>query len=149
MQDNYNTNQPLAGGDTKPANVAPSESQRSVQPYRVMPGSAQQAADYPHLHGHGPVIVDELAVDHKAQHKKLTAAKIVEHDVETVNHQAEVVSLIWDRDSHGLFDYESRQLEESKLDHAGCCQVTRDKYQVVSVMPFKDDEELPSNSAEN
>ena len=95
-------------------------------------------------------MTDELAVGNdKVQHKKLTAAKIVEHDVETVNHQAEVVSLIWDRDSHGLFDYESRQLEESKLNHAGCCQVVRDKNQVVSHMPFKDDEELPSNSAEN
>jgi len=35
-------------------------------------------------------------------------------DIEEVNHQAEIVSLIWDRDSHGLFDYESKALEEAK-----------------------------------
>ena len=51
-----------------------------------------------------------------------------EHDIEEVNHQAEVVSLIWDRDSHGLFDYESKALEEARCTQAGSGLLVRDKF---------------------
>jgi hypothetical protein len=31
--------------------------------------------------------------------------------VEPINHQLEIESFFWDRDSHGLFDFESRTLK--------------------------------------
>ena len=40
--------------------------------------------------------------------------------IEKINYDLIVDALIWDRDSHGLFDYESKTLIESKLTATGC-----------------------------
>ena len=40
--------------------------------------------------------------------------------IERINHFLEMDALFWDRDSHGLFDYESKGLKYSKLATSGC-----------------------------
>ena len=42
-----------------------------------------------------------------------------EPKIERINHYMELDAVIWDRDSHGLFDYDSKVLRESKLQMIG------------------------------
>ena len=39
--------------------------------------------------------------------------------IERINHFLELNAVIWDRDSHGLYDYDSKVLKESKLQMMG------------------------------
>lgn len=39
---------------------------------------------------------------------------------EQINHQLEIEGFFWDRDSHGLFDFESRTLKQASLTVVGC-----------------------------
>jgi hypothetical protein len=40
--------------------------------------------------------------------------------IEPINHQLAIDAFIWDRDSHGLFDFESRNLRQANLTVVGC-----------------------------
>ena len=55
--------------------------------------------------------------------------------IERINHFLEVDALFWDRDSHGLFDYESKGLVMSNMQAAGCFMLVRDDKQIKTVMP--------------
>ena len=55
--------------------------------------------------------------------------------IERINHYLELDALFWDRDSHGLFDYESKCLVESKLTASGCFLLVRDENTLKSAMP--------------
>lgn len=58
--------------------------------------------------------------------------------IEKINYDLIVDALIWDRDSHGLFDYESKTLIESKLTATGCFILGRNEDQLKSIMPRLD-----------
>ena len=47
----------------------------------------------------------------------------------------EVDALFWDRDSHGLFDYESKGLKDNKMQSTGCFTLVRDEQTLKQVMP--------------
>ena len=107
-----------------PDSASPRPSARSarsdhVQPHQVLP-SNEKMDSYP-------------------SHVEIVPAK--GKPEEYVLEQVEIQSLIWDRDSHGLFDYESKQLEENRLTSTGCGMVVRDKYELKAVMPFADESE--------
>lgn len=55
-------------------------------------------------------------------------------------HNLEIDALIWDRDSHGLFDYDSKVLKESKLQMMGSAQIVRDGLSLKTVIPNLDDQ---------
>lgn len=55
--------------------------------------------------------------------------------LERINHQLEIDALFWDRDSHGLFDYESKQLQMSKMMTTGCLLLVRDENTLKNVVP--------------
>lgn len=55
--------------------------------------------------------------------------------LEPINHQLEVESFFWDRDSHGLFDFESKNLRQASLTVVGCSQLAREKTMLKSVIP--------------
>jgi hypothetical protein len=55
--------------------------------------------------------------------------------LEPINHQLEIDGFFWDRDSHGLFDFESRTLKQASLTVVGCSQLAREKTLLKSVMP--------------
>lgn len=44
-------------------------------------------------------------------------------------------ALFWDRDSHGLFDYESKGLKASKMQASGCFMLVRDEDTLKTSMP--------------
>ena len=46
--------------------------------------------------------------------------------VEAINHFIDIDCIFWDRDSHGLFDYESKNLRHSHLTTIGCLKLARD-----------------------
>ena len=56
-------------------------------------------------------------------------------NIERINHFLEVDALFWDRDSHGLFDYESKGLVADKMQTTGCFQLVRDTNTLKTVMP--------------
>ena len=58
--------------------------------------------------------------------------------IERINHDLVVEGFIWDRDSHGLFDYESKCLLERQLSASGCFILARDEASLKSVMPKLD-----------
>ena len=45
---------------------------------------------------------------------------------EQIKYPLKINALLWDRNSHGLFDYDSRSLASSKLSLVGCSFVARD-----------------------
>lgn len=47
----------------------------------------------------------------------------------------EIDALFWDRDSHGLFDYESKSLKDNKMSTTGCFILVRDDCTLKTVMP--------------
>lgn len=55
--------------------------------------------------------------------------------IERINYDLIVDALIWDRDSHGLFDYESKSLLENQLTASGCFMLARDQENLKTVMP--------------
>ena len=55
--------------------------------------------------------------------------------IERINHFLEVDALFWDRDSHGLFDYESKTLAHNKMTSTGCLLLVRDADQLKTVVP--------------
>ena len=55
--------------------------------------------------------------------------------VEKINHSLEVDALFWDRDSHGLFDYESKVLTDNKMAAMGCFMLVRDEAVLKTVVP--------------
>ena len=40
--------------------------------------------------------------------------------IELINHSLDVDALFWDRDSHGLFDYEFKHLKTANITAIGC-----------------------------
>ena len=54
---------------------------------------------------------------------------------EPINHQLEIEGFFWDRDSHGLFDFESRTLKQASLTVVGCSQLAREKTMLKAVVP--------------
>ena len=59
-----------------------------------------------------------------------------EHEqIEGINHTLEIDALFWDRDSHGLFDYEFKHLKCANVTATGCSQLARDNYQLKCMMP--------------
>ena len=46
--------------------------------------------------------------------------------IESINHYLEIDALFWDRDSHGLFDYECKNLMPYQLTATGCFKLIRD-----------------------
>ena len=44
-------------------------------------------------------------------------------------------ALFWDRDSHGLFDYESKGLKSAKMQTSGCFMLVRDEDTLKTIMP--------------
>ena len=40
--------------------------------------------------------------------------------IEVINHSLDIDALFWDRDSHGLFDYEFKQLKCANVIATGC-----------------------------
>ena len=55
--------------------------------------------------------------------------------VEVINHTLDVDALFWDRDSHGLFDYEFKHLKLANVQAIGCSQLARDGYSLKCAMP--------------
>ena len=55
--------------------------------------------------------------------------------MEKINHYLEVDGLFWDRDSHGLFDYECKSLSHNKMTATGCFELVRDDYTLKSIVP--------------
>ena len=55
-------------------------------------------------------------------------------------HTLEFDAIIWDRDSHGLFDYDSKVLKETKLQTMGSSQIVRDGLSLKTVIPNLDDQ---------
>ena len=49
--------------------------------------------------------------------------------LEYINDQLSIDALFWDRDSHGLFDFESKILQENTMVVTGCSVIARDKKQ--------------------
>jgi len=47
----------------------------------------------------------------------------------------EIESFFWDRDSHGLFDFESRTLKQACITVVGCSHLAREKTTLKSVIP--------------
>ena len=45
---------------------------------------------------------------------------------ETIKYPLKINALLWDRNSHGLFDYDSKNLTSSKLTLVGCSFLARD-----------------------
>ena len=45
---------------------------------------------------------------------------------EHISHPLQVNALFWDRNSHGLFDYDSKNLVGAKLSLVGCSFIARD-----------------------
>lgn len=45
---------------------------------------------------------------------------------EPIKYPLKINALLWDRNSHGLFDYDSRNLTSSKLTVVGCSFIARD-----------------------
>ena len=73
----------------------------------------------------------------------------VDYIAEEINHQAEINSLIWDRDSYGLYDYESKVLEESRTTQAGCGMLIReDNYKIKSITPLEDEDQQPKEKSQ-
>ena len=40
--------------------------------------------------------------------------------IELINHSLDIDALFWDRDSHGLFDYEFKHLKSASITAIGC-----------------------------
>ena len=55
--------------------------------------------------------------------------------IELINHSLDIDALFWDRDSHGLFDYEFKHLKAANITAIGCSQLARDNYSLKCVMP--------------
>lgn len=55
-----------------------------------------------------------------------------------MNHDLQVNSLFWDRDSHGLFDYESKSLVDDAILVSGCTQLVRDENALKTTLPKLD-----------
>ena len=55
--------------------------------------------------------------------------------VEQINQTLQVNALFWDRDSHGLFDYESKNLKVHDLTVLGCAQLVNDENNLKTTMP--------------
>ena len=55
--------------------------------------------------------------------------------IERINQHLEIDALFWDRDSHGLFDYESKTLKDNKMGTSGCFILVRDENTLKTVMP--------------
>ena len=70
----------------------------------------------------------------KNSRKRRSDAEPIEK-IERINHILEVSALFWDRDSHGLFDYESKILDDSWIKLMGCCMLVRDDADLKTVMP--------------
>ena len=55
--------------------------------------------------------------------------------LELINHYLEADALFWDRDSHGLFDYEFKHLKVGHLTTVGCSILARENYLLKTVIP--------------
>ena len=55
--------------------------------------------------------------------------------LERISHYLVFDALLWDRDSHGLFDYDSKGLVDNKLSANGCFLLVRDESTLKTVMP--------------
>ena len=55
--------------------------------------------------------------------------------LEVINHFIDIDCIFWDRDSHGLFDYESKSLKRKHLTTIGCMKIARDGYDIQTVIP--------------
>lgn len=66
----------------------------------------QESADYVSRQGNVDVLPSTATWE---KLKTLSPREPVEQ-IERINHFLEVDALFWDRDSHGLFDYESKSL---------------------------------------
>ena len=61
--------------------------------------------------------------------------EVTNEQFEKINHYLEIDALFWDRDSHGLFDYECKSLSESKLTATGCFKLVRDNNILKTIVP--------------
>lgn len=57
---------------------------------------------------------------------------------ERIDHTLDVSALIWDRDSHGLFDYESKVLKDWQMETTGSSMLVRDEFSIKTVVPNLD-----------
>ena len=66
---------------------------------------------------------------------------------ERVNQLLEIDAIMWDRESHGLFDYDNKELKDHRLIALGSSLLVREqnKWFVRSVMPMEEGN-LPDNS---
>ena len=46
--------------------------------------------------------------------------------------------MIWDRDSHGLFDYDSKVLKDWQMETTGSSMLVRDEFSLKTVVPKLD-----------
>ena len=80
------------------------------------------------------ILPNDLTDTPKKSRKRRSDAEPIEK-IEHINQILEVSALFWDRDSHGLFDYESKILEDSWIKLMGCCMLVRDDADLKTVMP--------------
>ena len=57
---------------------------------------------------------------------------------EQVNQLLHVDALFWDRDSHGLFDFECKGLTSSKMTMFGCSMLAHEDCQLKPIIPLLD-----------
>ena len=67
--------------------------------------------------------------------KAMVSPREPAEQIERINHYLEIDALFWDRDSHGLFDYESKSLKDNKMSTTGCFILVRDENTLKTVMP--------------
>jgi hypothetical protein len=57
----------------------------------------------------------------------------------------QVEAFIWDRDSHGLYDYESKSIVRQSMKCVGCVMVSRKEQELKQVIPNVDNLEEYQN----
>ena len=77
----------------------------------------------------------KLSVNNSSINKSTVSPREPAEQIERINDYLEIDALFWDRDSHGLFDYESKSLKDNKMSTTGCFILVRDENTLKTVMP--------------